>query len=362
MKKTNTGVPTTIVLLIISCSFLFYAFSTGITGMTQLNGAGCNCHGNDPTAGVMVLINGPDSVVQSQSAQFTVTITGGPLVRGGTNIAVSAGTLLPAGSDLQVIGGELTHTAPKAPASGVVTFQFQYTAPAMLGNQTIYANGNSVNFDSNPTGDNWNFAVSKQIIVVEEIPVELTSFTASVTGNNVLLNWSTATETNNSHFDIFRSSVADQWVYVSTINGSGTSTQTNNYSYMDEQLQPGNYFYKIKQVDFNGSSEEYYLQNEIAIGSPAEFTLSQNYPNPFNPSTKIDYSIKQPGYVKLVVYNAIGKETALLYNGYKEEGFYSEIFDASGLPSGIYYFQLIINNFFDGEEMYNKVNKMLLLK
>jgi len=148
-------------------SFFLYAFSSGITGQTKKTTTdGCNCHGSSPTTAVNVIIDGPSSLIIGQKATYTLTISGGPLVRAGTNIAASSGSLgVITGSGLRSSGGELTHTSPKAPVSGSVTFQFEYTAPSIAGNVTLFANGNSVNFTGGSNGDQWNFAANKTIVV-----------------------------------------------------------------------------------------------------------------------------------------------------------------------------------------------------
>ncbi len=96
-------------------------------------------------------------------------ITGGPAVRGGTNIAASDGILNPLSSSLRSFGGELTHQSPTPFSVGVLNFQFTYTAPLNAGTQTLFANGNSVNFDGSTSGDEWNFAPDKRVTVVANI-------------------------------------------------------------------------------------------------------------------------------------------------------------------------------------------------
>jgi hypothetical protein len=161
----------TIILLIIGVSFLLYAFSTGTTGKTLKNGAGCDCHGTS-SGDVNVVIAGPDTLEPGQQANYTVTISGGPLVRGGTNIAASNGTLAIVSSDLRLENSELTHVSPKAPVSNSVTFEFSYTAPTEPGSETLFANGNSVNFNGNNLGDQWNFAQNKIIEIVSVTEVD----------------------------------------------------------------------------------------------------------------------------------------------------------------------------------------------
>ena len=186
-------------------------------------------------------------------------------------------------------------------------------------------------------------------------PVELTSFTASVDNKNVTLNWKTESELNNCSFEIYRSTGIDNWNQVGIVSGHGTTTQENNYTYIDKDLNPGNYSYKIIQVDFDGSQSESDVVYVEVTNNVTEYTLNQNYPNPFNPSTTIQYSIPESGNVKLSVFNSLGEEVANLVDGNKEAGTYRINFNADELSSGIYYYRISINNF-------SSIKKMILLK
>jgi hypothetical protein len=84
---------------------------------------------------------------------------------------------------------------------------------------------------------------------------------------------------------------------------------------------------------------------------PVRYSLSQNYPNPFNPSTTIEYSLVKPSNVKLVVYDANGKEVIKLVNEYKSSGYYRIIWDASALPSGVYFYEITTDEFKDSRKM-----------
>ena len=144
------------------------------------------------------------------------------------------------------------------------------------------------------------------------------------------------------------------WNTVSFINGRGTITELANYSYIDKNVNAGSYNYRLKQIDFNGSFE-YSTTIEVEINAPTKFTVEQNYPNPFNPSTKIEYSIPQSADVTLKIFNTLGEEIETLVNEVKPAGTYELNWNASNLPSGVYFYRLQANDFI-------QTNKMILLK
>jgi hypothetical protein len=197
------------------------------------------------------------------------------------------------------------------------------------------------------------------------LPVELNSFTSNVINSCVELFWSTASETNNESFEIERlasetgfNSNGD-WLKAGKVSGHGTSNSVISYNFTDKNLNTGNYFYRLKQMDFNGNFEYFYLNNEISIGTPVKFNLFQNYPNPFNPSTKINFEIPAEGFVSLKVYNSSGKEVESMLNEFKTPGYYSVDFNGSDLSSGIYFYSL--SSVSEGSRFYS-VKKMILLK
>ncbi|GIK20715.1 MAG: T9SS type A sorting domain-containing protein [Ignavibacteriaceae bacterium] len=186
------------------------------------------------------------------------------------------------------------------------------------------------------------------------IPVELTSFTANVVDNSVILNWSTATETNNSGFAVERMQSESNWQEIGFVPGSGTITEIRTYSYTDEGLTSGKYLYRIKQIDYDGSIE-YSNVIEAGVKIPDKYSLDQNYPNPFNPSTTINYSISSSGNVELIIFNSIGERIGVLVNEIQQPGRYSVNFDAGNLSSGVYFYKIVSGDFVS-------VKKMLLLR
>ncbi len=197
------------------------------------------------------------------------------------------------------------------------------------------------------------------------VPVELTSFEAEVNNKSVLLKWATASELNNRGFEIERcemsNSKSENWKKIGFVGGFGTTTENKFYSYSDENLQPGLYSYRLKQIDYDGSFE-YSDVIEVNIETIYDFALSQNYPNPFNPTTKIKYTIPsvtlsdaEGSLVTLTIFDILGKKITVLVNEVKPAGSYEVEFDGSELSSGIYYYQLTAGT-------YSEVRKMMLLK
>jgi hypothetical protein len=207
------------------------------------------------------------------------------------------------------------------------------------------------------------------------VPVELVSFTANVSGNNVHLNWVTASEINNMGFEVERASSStsprqEGWEKIGFVDGRGTTSETQFYSFIDNDLKPGSYSYRLKQIDFDGSFE-YSNVVEVEIELPQQFTLFQNYPNPFNPVTKIKFTIPstvtlsevEGSLVTLKVYDLLGREVVTLLNEYKPGGSYEVEFNAGNLSSGTYFYRLNAADPSAGSgKGFSDVKKLLLLK
>ncbi len=187
----------------------------------------------------------------------------------------------------------------------------------------------------------------------DNIPVELVSFSATSSGTQVNLNWATASETNNRGFSIERSS-GSEFETIGFVAGYGTTTESRQYSYTDNQIASGTYTYRLKQIDFDGTFE-YSKLAEVNVVGAAKFNLAQNYPNPFNPVTSISWESSVAGWQTLQVYDVLGEVVATLVNEYRPAGNYHVQWDASDVPSGIYVYQLK-----SGSDISSK--KMILLK
>lgn len=213
---------------------------------------------------------------------------------------------------------------------GSIPLSIQTSGNVTLGSYTITIQG---------TGPGGAPPVHRRTITLDVIvPVELTSFAAASDKNDVILTWNTATELNNQGFEIQRK-ITGEFERVGFVEGKGTTTEAQNYLFRDKDLLSGNYTYRLKQTDFDGSFA-YSDEVEIEISQPNVFYLGQNYPNPFNPSTNIKYSIPADGNVTLKIYDILGEEVSTLVNEFQQAGTFDVVFDGSNLSSGVYYYQL----------------------
>jgi hypothetical protein len=216
-----------------------------------------------------------------------------------------------------------------------------------------------MNYGGNP-GDNYNFAgLSGQDLFTSptsNLPVELTSFSGRVTKEGTNLAWNTATEVNNTGFDVERSLDKNNWQKIAFVNGSGNSNSPKDYSYTDNYSYNGICYYRLKQIDTDGKYTYSKIIEIKGASNVADFNLAQNYPNPFNPCTNINFSLNESGKAKLTVYDILGKERAVLFNGNVEAGKnYNVSFNGSNLESGVYFYKLTSGSV-------TSVKKMMLVK
>jgi hypothetical protein len=185
------------------------------------------------------------------------------------------------------------------------------------------------------------------------LPVELASFSASIKNNRVFLSWKTISESQNYGFDIERASAsADQsWEKIGFVNGHGNSNSPKDYSFEDHNSKLSSYYYRLKQIDNDGS---FAYSNIVKVNIdqlPNNFALNQNYPNPFNPSTKISWQSPVSGRQTLKVYDILGNEVAVLVDEFREAGNYEIDFNASLLTSGVYVYKITAGEFSDTKKM-----------
>lgn len=203
------------------------------------------------------------------------------------------------------------------------------------------------------SGSQGNFSIVR-LTADDPVPVELTSFNSSVSSNNVILQWQTETETNNQGFEIQRKAKNSEYEVLGFVSGAGTTTEPRTYFFTDYKISNGQYTYRLKQIDYNGTFS-YSDEIVVEVDVPAEYALEQNYPNPFNPSTNINFSLAESGVVKMAVYNLLGQKVAVILDEFREAGQHSVTFNASELPSGAYFYTI-------ETPLFKQTKKMLLSK
>jgi PKD repeat protein len=198
-----------------------------------------------------------------------------------------------------------------------------------------------IRFVSIQPGWDWWWVIDNVSLFGETgvVPVELTGFIASIADGQVVLHWETATETNNSGFSIERSTDSKTFSSISFIEGNGTTAKRSSYKYVDATPAAGVTYYRLKQIDFDGTSS-YSNVVEVDLNVPTDFTISQNYPNPFNPSTTIKFGLPVESKVTINLFNTLGEKVAQIANSDFAAGNQSIDFNASNLSSGVYFYTI----------------------
>lgn len=197
------------------------------------------------------------------------------------------------------------------------------------------------------------------------LPVELTHFNAQADGSDILLRWTTASETNNSGFEVQVQAVPAveqtpeaalaNWKPLTFISGYGTTVEAQTYTYRLPDFEPGVYRFRLKQIDFDGTFA-YSPATELTIVLPEQFALSAAYPNPFNPETQFTLSLQQSQAVRVTVYDVLGRAVQTLHKGLlSATQVHTFQFDAVGEPSGWY--QIEVQG-----EAFRATERVLLLK
>ncbi|NLT49362.1 MAG: T9SS type A sorting domain-containing protein [Ignavibacteria bacterium] len=225
-----------------------------------------------------------------------------------------------------------------------------------LVNSGTFEDLNSIIFTNE--GDGWIAGNSGAVIKYNKddqfLPVELISFNGHFTEEMNILNWATASEINSYGFEIERRIDGKDWSKIGFVQAAGNSSNKNQYSFSDKQISNGLYEYRLKQIDIDGRYE-YSNSVEIRNNVPYAYSLSQNYPNPFNPSTNIEITIPSQQKTRLIVYNILGEQVAVLADKIMDAGKHVFSFNAEGLSSGVYFYRCTSGDF-------EQTKKMMLLQ
>ncbi len=178
------------------------------------------------------------------------------------------------------------------------------------------------------------------------VPVELVSFDAVVSGTDVTLNWATASETNNAGFEV-QLRDGETWNALGFIDGNGTTTEAQTYSFGIDNMAIGTHTFRLKQIDYDGAFE-YHGNVEVAIETPGTHVLSSAYPNPFNPQSQFTLAVAQEQHVTAELFNTLGQRVAVPFNGSVEANPPQLVtIDGAGLASGMYVVRVNGSSFSD---------------
>ncbi len=194
------------------------------------------------------------------------------------------------------------------------------------------------------------------------IPVELTSFTATLVNGMVKLEWRTFSETDNAGFHIYRATSRSgpyEKITREIIAGAGNSQAEHSYSYVDDSPLEGTVYYKLADLSYAGDQV---FHDPISINprAPESYLLQQNFPNPFNMNTKIRFHLQRDGFVNLSIYNTQGQKIRELVTSNMPSGYHTISWDGTDdsgavVPSGSYVYSLKVNDF-------EQMQKMILVK
>jgi hypothetical protein len=173
----------------------------------------------------------------------------------------------------------------------------------------------------------------------------------------------TLSEVNNYGFEVQNSRELHsgfQTIPNSFVPGHGTTLQRQYYSFLDTTASAGTPYYRLKQIDLDGSVHYTeairVLPTTVPAGDlPRMFELHQNSPNPFNPATVIRFDVPTLSHVTLAVYDLLGRQMTTLLDEIKPPGYYSLTFDGNTFASGVYYYRLTAGSF-------TKTRAMVLVK
>jgi hypothetical protein len=322
----------------------------------------------------------------SQNAYITPNGTNNPTFITATVYPNTIPPGLAAGADTnKIVRRYVTVSATNSGSGFAYGIRFAYTASEVRGSQAAYtmwlnSGAGWLNLSAGGQLDTVNHFVEKSgltsfgnLAVADNaaaLPISLVSFTGSVAENSsdVTLTWRTVSETVNYGFFIQRSlSPTDGFIDPANnfVPGHGTTLVPHSYSWVDAQMTPGTYYYRLKQMDLDGSFTFTEPLKVVVAGgttgvgnrqAPIRFALEQNYPNPFNPSTRIKFSVDAATYTTVSVYNVQGVEVASLFSGVAAPGVQYEVtFDGKSLANGVYFCRLTSGS-------RSALTKMILLK
>ncbi|MBI5727072.1 MAG: T9SS type A sorting domain-containing protein, partial [Ignavibacteriales bacterium] len=289
-----------------------------------------------------------------------------PNVTGSTNISGSDGKFALCNNQITIVN--ISFSIPNANVvdfvgyGGANLFEGTGAAPSHTATSSTYRKGWDGEAVSTDYGGFWGNGydtdnnntdyTTREVSSV--LPVELVRFEGNVVGTTAFLQWQTATETNNYGYEVERSTDQVSWQTVGFVSGAGNTNTPRTYHFKDNNLPYGTNFYRLKQMDNNGSLA-YSKCISVTSQKVQNFLLEQNFPNPFNPSTTILFYLPSQDFIEISIYSLTGEKAVTLIKKVLSAGTHSIKFDAGKLAGGCYIMQL-------KSTTYIQQKKMLLIK
>lgn len=194
--------------------------------------------------------------------------------------------------------------------------------------------------DVNPNGGGSSFKIFRSnngdnykanFDVATSLPVELTNFFIVSSRNSTSLTWSTATELNNSHFDLQRSADSRNWETIGTVQGHGTTLEPQEYSYTDRQPLPGMNYYRLKQVDYDGGFE---YSKTVSVDFKDTGRPGAVWPNPVGNELFLTLPPDADGPFTATIFDMNGKV-------WQQAAVSGTALAVGGLPAGMYFVKMV---------------------
>jgi hypothetical protein len=223
-----------------------------------------------------------------------------------------------------VTGGAVTATTP-------IKLYFGTSASNSVVNKDFSTPGNTVDFSLMTT-------MSMNNVQIGVLPVELTSFTASVRNGDVHLRWHTATETNNAGFEVQRRDAGStMWTPLTFVAGHGTASAPHDYAHIDRSVPAGSWEYRLRQVDRDGT-EDHSAVLAVSTGAQAEgLHLLGASPMPLRGSAQVRFTLSSTDQVTVELTDLLGRRVAASPAGLQlDAGTHAVTLQIDDAPSGTY--------------------------
>lgn len=171
-------------------------------------------------------------------------------------------------------------------------------------------------------------------------PICLTHFSAVLDGDDVLVDWTTESQTEHARFYLQRRGQGSAWEIRSVIAGEGTTSETLRYRFRDSEILPGKtYDYRLLSLSYSDTWDSSAIRT-VRVPGKAVFALGSLYPNPFNPEFSLRLHMRYPAEIRIRIFSLDGRCVAVLHEGYLDSGPQHFSWKAGDIPAGIYLLEL----------------------